>query len=223
MAGEYACGSQPWKRARPSGVVSLCTDRSRARFRQFAHGAGDPAPSQDGKRQWPHVSLLTLRSRRVPISHPSLRAPYPGLGELLRSARARRGLALQQVCNETKIPRRYLEAVEQDRLEALPGGLYRRAHVRAYAQAVQLDPGLLAQLERDLKASVPIEAIPGRPRKRAAGVLTRTRGLIQIGLLRAAAYVEQALRKQALYLNTHARNFRSWSQQRVTALEGSKE
>ena len=75
-----------------------------------------------------------------------------GLGELLRSARALQGLALQQVCNETKIPRRYLEALEQDRLEALPGGLYRRAHIRAYAQAVQLDPGLLAQLERDLKA-----------------------------------------------------------------------
>ena len=158
-----------------------------------------------------YTSLL-LRSRRVPISRPSLRAPYPGLGELLRSARARRGLALQQVSNETKIPRRYLEALEQDRLEALPGGLYRRAHVRAYAQAVQLDPGLLAQLERDLKASVPIEAVPERPRKRAAAVLTRTRGLIQISLLRAAAYVEQALRKQALYLNTHARNFTSWSQ-----------
>ena len=140
---------------------------------------------------------------------------------MLRSARARRGLALQQVSNETKIPQRYLEAVEQDRLEALPGGLYRRAHVRAYAQAVQLDPGLLAQLERDLKALVPIESVFKRPRKRAAGVLTRTRGLIQIGLHRAAAYVEQALRKQALYLNTHARNFTSWSQQRVAHVHRS--
>ncbi len=144
-----------------------------------------------------------------------------GLGEMLRSARARRGLALQQVSNETKIPRRYLEAVEQDRLEALPGGLYRRAHVRAYAQAVQLDPSLLAQLERDLKALVPIESVFKRPRKRAAGVLTRTRGLIQIGLHRAAAYVEQALRKQAQYLNTHARNFTSWSQQRVAHVHRS--
>jgi cytoskeletal protein RodZ len=144
-----------------------------------------------------------------------------GLGELLKSARARRGLTLQQVSNVTKIPRRYLEAVEQDRLEALPGGLYRRAHVRAYAQAVQLDPGLLAQLERDLKASVPIEALLGRPRKRAAGVLTRTRGLIQIGLHRAAAYVEQALREQAQYLNTHARNFTSSSQQRVAHVHRS--
>ena len=122
-----------------------------------------------------------------------------GVGELLRSARARRGLALQQVSNETKIPLRYLEALEQDRLEVLPGGFYRRAHVRAYAQAVQLDPGLLAQLERDLKASVPIEAAPERPP-------------IQIRLLRAAAYVEQSLRIQALNLSTHARNFTSWSQ-----------
>ena len=131
--------------------------------------------------------------------HAQASEQHIGVGELLRSARARRGLALQQVSNETKIPLRYLEALEQDRLEALPGGFYRRAHVRAYAQAVQLDPGLLAQLERDLKASVPIEAAPERPR-------------IQIRLLRAAAYVEQALRKQALYLSTHARNFTSWSQ-----------
>lgn len=145
-------------------------------------------------------------------SHAQASERQIGLGELLRSARARRGLALQQVSNETKIPLRYLEALEQDRLEALPGGFYRRAHIRAYAQAVQLDPGLLAQLERDLKASVPIEAVPERPWKRSAAMLTRTRGLIQIGLPRAAAYVERALRKQALYLNTHARNFTSWSQ-----------
>jgi hypothetical protein len=68
---------------------------------------------------------------------------------------------------------------------------------------------------------VPIEAVPERPRKRAAAVLTRTRGLIQIGFLRAAAYVEQALRKQALYLNTHARNFTSWSQQWVAHVDRS--
>ena len=137
---------------------------------------------------------------------------HVGLGALLRSARAGRGLALQQVSNETKIPLRYLEALEHDRLEALPGGLYGRGHVRAYAQAIQLDPGLLAQLERDLKASVKIEAVPERPRKRSDTVLTRTRGMIQIGLLRATAYIEQALRKQAPYLGTHARNFASWSQ-----------
>jgi len=131
--------------------------------------------------------------------HAQASEQHIGVGELLRSARARRGLALQQVSNETKIPLRYLEALEQDRLEVLPGGFYRRAHVRAYAQAVQLDPGLLAQLERDLKASVPIEAAPERPP-------------IQIRLLRAAAYVEQSLRIQALNLSTHARNFTSWSQ-----------
>ena len=150
-------------------------------------------------------------------SHTRASQPHiAGLGELLRSARARQGLALQQVCNETKIPRRYLEALEQDRLEALPGGLYRRAHVRAYAQAVQLDPGLvLAQLERDLEASVPVTAVPERPRKREGSVLTRTRALIRIGLLRAAAYVEQALRQQALYVNTHAHNFTSWPEQQA--------
>jgi len=52
-------------------------------------------------------------------------------------------------------------------------------------------------------------------------VLTRTRGLIQIGFLQAAAYVEQALRQQALFLNTHARNLTSWSHQRVAHVHRS--
>jgi cytoskeletal protein RodZ len=72
-----------------------------------------------------------------------------GLGELLKAARERRGLTLEQVARETKIPRRHLEALERDNLAALPGPFYQRAEIRTYARAIGLDPDLaLARLER---------------------------------------------------------------------------
>ena len=57
-------------------------------------------------------------------------------GEFLRDARERRGLTVRDVSNETKIPRRHLEAFEHGDLTVVPNRLYRRAEVRAYAQAV---------------------------------------------------------------------------------------
>ena len=65
--------------------------------------------------------------------------PVAQFGEFLRSARERRGLTLQQIAQSTKIPWRHLDAMERGDLAAVPEGLYRRAEVRAYAQAVGLD------------------------------------------------------------------------------------
>jgi cytoskeletal protein RodZ len=81
------------------------------------------------------------------------------VGELLRAARERQGLTLEQVSRDTKIPRKHLEAIEQGNLAALPGPFYQRAQIRTYALAVRLDPGLVvARLER--KAPLPAVASP---------------------------------------------------------------
>ena len=72
-------------------------------------------------------------------------------GEFLRDARERRGLTVRDVSNETKIPRRHLEAFEHGDLTVVPHRMYRRAEVRAYAQAVGLDQNVaLAELENAL-------------------------------------------------------------------------
>ena len=84
-------------------------------------------------------------------SHPDLRGSGTSLGGLLKRARERRGLTLQQIAKETKLPQRHLEALEQDHLALLPG-FYQRAEIRTYAQAVGLDPSVLrAQLDSALK------------------------------------------------------------------------
>lgn len=87
--------------------------------------------------------------------------PASGLGAVLRTARDRRGVSLDQISNETKIPRRHLEALEREDLSVAPGGIYLRAEVRAYARAVHVDESLaLERLERLLNPP----AAPGETR-----------------------------------------------------------
>jgi len=114
-----------------------------------------------------------------------------GLGELLRRARESRGLTLEQISNQTKIPYRHLQALEQ--LAAVPGEFYRRAEIRAYAQAVRLDEKVvLAEFERESK--LPVAHSAGVERPRAQGpTLFRKRVLIAIGVVLTAAVLGRAM------------------------------
>jgi cytoskeleton protein RodZ len=60
-------------------------------------------------------------------------------GENLRRERELRGVSLREIADETKISIRFLQALEQDRVDVLPGGLFRKTFVRQYAQHVGLD------------------------------------------------------------------------------------
>jgi cytoskeletal protein RodZ len=81
--------------------------------------------------------------------------PVTDFGERLRRAREARGVSLRQVANVTRITVRALEAVERNDLSRLPGGIFTRSFVRAYATEVGLDPeGTL----REFLAQCPDEA-----------------------------------------------------------------
>lgn len=62
------------------------------------------------------------------------------LGEMLKQARLKKDYTLEDIQQMTKIQKRYLEAIEQGNLDALPGHFYARAFVKSYAEAVGLDP-----------------------------------------------------------------------------------
>jgi hypothetical protein len=62
------------------------------------------------------------------------------LGARLRQRREERGIALATIAQQTKIKESLLEGLEKDDLSQWPSKLYRRAFVRAYAQAIGLDP-----------------------------------------------------------------------------------
>src|SRR5262245_3319395 len=61
-------------------------------------------------------------------------------GENLRRERELRGISLREIADATKISVRFLQALESERLDILPGGLFRRTFVRQYAKHVGLDP-----------------------------------------------------------------------------------
>jgi cytoskeleton protein RodZ len=118
-------------------------------------------------------------------SLPDQRGGSISLGGLLKRARERRGLTLQEVAKQTKLPQRHLEALEQDNLGLLPS-FYERAEVRTYAQAVGLDPSVLkSQLDSALK---PVDA-PAAPRevpKTSAPRVTRTLATIALVVITVA-------------------------------------
>jgi cytoskeletal protein RodZ len=60
-------------------------------------------------------------------------------GENLRRERELRGIDLREIAEATKISVRFLRALEQDRLDVLPGGLFPRSFVRQYAKHLGLD------------------------------------------------------------------------------------
>src|SRR6185295_11240624 len=61
-------------------------------------------------------------------------------GGKLRLARERRGISLRQIASNTKISVAALEALERNDVSKLPGGIFSRSFVRAYAVEVGLDP-----------------------------------------------------------------------------------
>ncbi|MGN1408286.1 helix-turn-helix domain-containing protein [Lactobacillus sp.] len=75
-----------------------------------------------------------------------------GIGEQLRTAREAKGLSISDIEKATKIQGRYLEAIENNEFDKLPGDFYVRAFIRQYAQVVGLDgKELLSQYSGDIE------------------------------------------------------------------------
>jgi cytoskeletal protein RodZ len=60
-------------------------------------------------------------------------------GDRLRREREMRGITLDEIAESTKISRRHLEALERDHFDQLPGGVFNKGFVRAYARFLGID------------------------------------------------------------------------------------
>lgn len=60
-------------------------------------------------------------------------------GEELRLAREARGITLRHISDQTRISIRYLEAIESNDYKRLPGGIFNRSFIKAYAKQIGFD------------------------------------------------------------------------------------
>jgi cytoskeleton protein RodZ len=66
------------------------------------------------------------------------------IGETLRRERLRRNLGLDEISRELKISAKFLEAIEDERFDKLPRGVFAKSFVRQYARLLGLDEEELA-------------------------------------------------------------------------------
>src|SRR5438552_10884939 len=66
-------------------------------------------------------------------------------GARLRQQRERQQITLTSIAEQTKINVALLEALERDDVSHWPAGIFRRAFIRAYAQAIGADPDPIAR------------------------------------------------------------------------------
>jgi cytoskeletal protein RodZ len=85
-------------------------------------------------------------------------AGFVSIGERLRRAREARGMSLDDVAGQTRIPMRHLQHIEIEDWDALPAPTYAIGFARNYANAVGLDGPAIAS---ELRDSI------GGPRRRA--------------------------------------------------------
>ena len=71
------------------------------------------------------------------------------LGRVLSEARVQRGLTLEDCERDTRISKRYLDALEREDWKVFPAPVYSRAFLRTYAQYLGLNP---AELMRAFQA-----------------------------------------------------------------------
>jgi len=96
------------------------------------------------------------------------------IGSRIRQARERRGLTLRDIARTTKISTAALNAIEHNEFARLPGGVFSRAYLRAFAIEVGLDAD---ELTREYRSRFEIETPAGPLPPRKADWSDRIRAL----------------------------------------------
>jgi cytoskeletal protein RodZ len=105
------------------------------------------------------------------------------VGQVLKHEREERRLSIEEVSSTTRIPRRALQSLEEDRFEDLPSGVFVRGFIKAYASAVDIDADeVLARFDAQRPRSNP-------PTPLASVRSNRGYGAILLAIATAAIFV----------------------------------
>jgi cytoskeletal protein RodZ len=75
--------------------------------------------------------------RRIPIKPPA--EIHAEVGAVLRAARLKRGQSLEAVAQQSRIPKRYLDALENDRFDEFPAFVYMRGFLKGYCEHLDVN------------------------------------------------------------------------------------
>src|SRR3954469_7154490 len=99
---------------------------------------------------------------------------HQSLGARLRQRREQQQISLSTIAEQTKIKASLLEELERDDISHWPVGIFRRAFIRSYAQAIGLEPAVI--LEEFLAVHPdPFDAAADAPDLALEGVAQHTR------------------------------------------------
>ena len=132
-------------------------------------------------------------------------APLETVGQDLRAARQRRGDDLATVSKALKIRKDHLEALEEDRLDALPGRTYAVGFVRTYADylgldAVQCVERFKAEIAGRESGPTPVSGLPAHEEERQLPqgwliIAVVMAGLVLFGIYQLAVSADRMLRE----------------------------
>ncbi len=112
-----------------------------------------------------------------------LLVPMTNFGASFKKAREAKGISLDEIARKTRISARFLKAIEEEEFQRLPGGIFNRGFVRAFAENVGLDPDqAVADYERLARAGEPVET-PAAPLGAAPRRIERHLYPVAIGAL----------------------------------------
>jgi hypothetical protein len=97
------------------------------------------------------------------------------IGSSLREARTRQGLEFQEMEERTKVRKKYLQHLEDERFDQLPGHTYTKGFLRVYAEALGLDGRLYVEEYNSRYVAGDDETSPRLPRTPAASPRRRAR------------------------------------------------
>ncbi|HZW67227.1 MAG TPA: RodZ domain-containing protein [Pseudogracilibacillus sp.] len=131
------------------------------------------------------------------------------IGQLLKEERKAQELSLDEIQEMTKIQKRYLQAIEDNNFDSLPGRFYARAFIKEYALVLNMDEELLLQnfdggeVEEEDQTQYTNVRRSRRPRApKSSTVLSFLPTVIVIVLIVAVLFIAWMLTQKALTSNS---------------------
>lgn len=105
-----------------------------------------------------------LRPAYIFVWHWFQRMSSTPFGDHLKREREMRGVSLEEISAATRISTRFLEAIEHEQWDRLPGGVFNRGFIRAMARFLGLDEDdMVAEYALETRDRVDVGVIPDPP------------------------------------------------------------